>query len=103
MSKVSTIILIFILTSAQTGLANNMETLMDKTGLDIQFKDCQRYKVKPEEMRLITDIIEGSEEKVRALLPALPQNINVTVTFVEEDFNYWGTSMGLMGVLMHRE
>jgi hypothetical protein len=97
MSKVSTIILIFILTSAQTGLANNMETLMDKTGLDIQFKDCQRYKVKPEEMRLITDIIEGSEEKVRALLPALPQNINVTVTFVEENFNYWGTSMGLNG------
>ena len=44
MSKVSTIILIFILTSAQTGLANNMETLMDKTGLDIQFKDCQRYR-----------------------------------------------------------
>jgi hypothetical protein len=97
MSRAITIILICILSSTHTVLANDTETWMDQTGLDIQFRDSERYGVEPEEQSLITDIIAGAEERVRALVPALPANISVIVTFVDEGFDYWGTSMGLNG------
>jgi hypothetical protein len=70
---------------------------MDQTGLDIQFKDSERYGVKPEEQRLITNIIAEAERRVRALVPSLPEDISVIVTFVDERFDYWGTSMDLNG------
>ena len=97
MSRASTVILICMLAGTHTVSANDTETWMDQTGLDIQFKDGERYGVKPEEERLITDIIIGAEREVRGLVPALPENIGVIVTFVDESFDYWGTPMGLNG------
>lgn len=97
MSRASRILLIFILWGAEVALANDADILMGKAGLDIQFNDSKRHEVTLEEQRLITRIITTSETKIRALLPALPKNISVTVTFVDEDFNHWGTSMGLNG------
>jgi hypothetical protein len=97
MSRASTLILICALTGTPTVLANDTAAWMAEPGLDIQFKDGARYGVKPEEERLITDIITGAEEEVRALVPALPESISVIVTFVDESFDYWGTSMGLNG------
>ena len=96
-SRVTILIFILVLTSTHIALANGPETMMNKSGLDIQFRDSERYGVKAEEQRLIVDVIAESEKEIRTLLPTLPINIAVIVTFVDEDFDYWGTSMGLNG------
>ena len=97
MPSVSKTILISILLSAQPALSIDTEIVMDRKGLDIQFINSERHEVGNEEQRHIIDIIAGSERKIRALLPDLPNDISVTVTFVDKDFNHWGTSMGLNG------
>jgi hypothetical protein len=97
MNSVFAAVLFFMLASTQIVWATDVEASADAVGLEIAFKDGEKYDVKPEEVRLITDIISSAEKKVRELLPDLPEDISVTVTFVDKDFNYWGTSMGLNG------
>jgi hypothetical protein len=97
MSKATAIVLIFFLSITQSALADDTDVLTDNKLLKIGFVDSEKYDVTADELRLITDIITRSEQKVRGLLPTLPEKIDVIVTFVDEDFNHWGMPMGLNG------
>ena len=64
-----------------------------KPGVDIMF-DEDDYEFSKGDKQLITDIILDSEQKVRALLPTLPNDIRLIVSIIDREINLVGGITG---------
>ena len=63
-------------------------------GLEVRFEDTEEFEFGESDKRRITEIIAKSERGVRAVMPALPDDIRVTVVPVQRDL---GTVGGVAG------
>ena len=100
MKKISYVALCFVLSSQvscsnehQAGQASPMSP--DRTDtLTIEFIDDAEPGFSDDEKNLVTDLIRHAEKEVRALLPTLPEQIEVTATVIDRNVDIVGGVTG---------
>jgi uncharacterized protein YjaZ len=81
--------------STQTSSAQTLDVSTDKPGLvAVIFQDGQETSFSEDEKQLISDLIGRAEGDIRALLPTLPAEIEVTVAVIDRNVDPVGGVTG---------
>lgn len=88
--KSLTLVLLCIFITASYGHSphDSAKQTPSSQSLDIRFDDSQTYTFSQQEKVQISKVITAAQQKIRSLLPGLPDKITVNITNTDRDFKY---------------